>query len=174
MCGRVPPTPTARTPQAEPAMLALASGSDAEALSRDFIFQMWLARCLVMNGNARQAWELYLKTEGTQESFAMLQLLANDCYRAGAFLHAAKAFETLERLDPNPGDRPTARSRIRSKTIPYNRAEAKPSLTLVPTRCHRARARVKPPPTTARTMARAHLPRPIHPSPAPSVPRSPR
>uniref|UniRef100_A0A7S3S006 Intraflagellar transport protein 56 n=2 Tax=Choreotrichia TaxID=141411 RepID=A0A7S3S006_9SPIT len=88
--------------EAEPLMLALASGSDAEALSRDFIFQMWLARVLVMNGKARQAWELYLKIEGTQESFAMLQLLANDCYRAGAFLYAAKAFETLERLDPNP------------------------------------------------------------------------
>ena len=55
-----------------------------------------------MNGKARQAWELYLKMEGTQESFAMLQLLANDCYRVGAFLYAAKAFDTLERLDPNP------------------------------------------------------------------------
>jgi len=49
-----------------------------------------------------KAWELYLKIEGTQEAFAMLQLLANDCYRAGAFLYSAKAFETLERLDPNP------------------------------------------------------------------------
>jgi len=88
--------------EAEQALLALASGTDAELVSRDYIFQMWLARCLVMNGKARQAWEIYLKMEGTQESFAMLQLLANDCYRAGSFLYSAKAFETLERLDPNP------------------------------------------------------------------------
>jgi len=88
--------------EAEPALLALQSGVSAEELARDYIFQMWLARCLVMNGKARQAWEIYLKMEGTQESFAMLQLLANDCYRAGAFLYAAKAFDTLERLDPNP------------------------------------------------------------------------
>ena len=88
--------------EAEPALLALQSGASAEELAKDYIFQMWLARCLVMNGKARQAWEIYLKMEGTQESFAMLQLLANDCYRAGAFLYAAKAFDTLERLDPNP------------------------------------------------------------------------
>jgi len=88
--------------EAEPALQALQSGPAAEELSRDYIFQMWLARCLVMNGKARSAWEIYLKIEGTQESFAMLQLLANDCYRAGAFLYSAKAFETLERLDPNP------------------------------------------------------------------------
>ena len=36
---------------------------------------MWLARCLVMNGKARHAWELYLKMEGTQEPLAMLQPL---------------------------------------------------------------------------------------------------
>merc|ERR1719161_829718 len=88
--------------EAEPALLSLQSGSSAEELSKDYIFQMWLARCLVMNNKARQAWEIYLKMEGTQESFAMLQLLANDCYRAGPFLYAAKAFDTLERLDPNP------------------------------------------------------------------------
>lgn len=151
-------------------MLALASGSDAEALSRDFIFQMWLARCLVMNGKARQAWELYLKTEGTQESFAMLQLLANDCYRAGAFLHAAKAFETLERLDPNPGDRPTARSRIRSKTI----------LTIVPKQNHhlpscQRGATARAPEASPRAPWHVRICRALSTlPPPPSVPRSPR
>ncbi len=55
-----------------------------------------------MNGKARLAWELYLKMETSGESFSLLQLIANDCYKMGHFYYAAKAFDMLERLDPNP------------------------------------------------------------------------
>ena len=35
----------------------------------------------IMNKKPRLAWELYLKMETSGESFSLLQLIANDCYK---------------------------------------------------------------------------------------------
>lgn len=83
---------------AEEALLLIHS----EKYKQEYCYIGWLARCYVMNGNPRSAWELYLKMSSSAQSFNLLQLIANDCYRMGHFLYACKAFDVLERLDPDP------------------------------------------------------------------------
>ena len=44
-----------------------------------------------------------MRIESSEDSFSLLQFLANECYKAEHYYYSAKAFDVLERLDPNPG-----------------------------------------------------------------------
>lgn len=68
----------------------------------DYVYIASLTRCYVFNKKSQMAWEMYLKLETSTDSFNLLLLLANDCYRMGEFWYAAKAFDMLDRLEPNP------------------------------------------------------------------------
>ena len=126
------------------------------ACARSYCYLSWLCRCYIMNKKTKLAWEQYLKMDTSNDSFNLLQLIANDCYKVrgvvtvrwralgwrvvpvritfvrrclaattaldptqhtppravhatsvrplqmGAFFYAAKAFDVLERLDPDP------------------------------------------------------------------------
>jgi hypothetical protein len=52
-----------------------------EKIKTNYIYLTWLARCYIHNKKARLAWELYLKLGHSNESFSLLQLIANDCYK---------------------------------------------------------------------------------------------
>jgi len=52
-----------------------------------------------MNGKAKLAWELYLRAETGPDAMLLLNQLANDAYRMGAFYYSAKAFSMMERYD---------------------------------------------------------------------------
>lgn len=68
----------------------------------DYVYIASLTRCYVFNKKPQLAWDMYLKLETSTDSFNLLLLLANDCYRMGEFWYAAKAFDMLDRLEPNP------------------------------------------------------------------------
>ncbi|XP_052740382.1 intraflagellar transport protein 56 [Bicyclus anynana] len=84
--------------EAEECLLAVQD----ETVRSSFTYLACLCRCHVMNKEAHRAWEICVKSAGTPDSFALLQLVANDSYRMGQFLVAAKAFHMLDRLDGGP------------------------------------------------------------------------
>lgn len=84
--------------EAEEALLQVQN----ESFRHEYTYLSWLARCHIQNGKPRLAWELYLKMDSSNESFNLLQLIANECYSTGAYFYSAKAFDVLERLDADP------------------------------------------------------------------------
>ncbi|CAD7948025.1 unnamed protein product [Amoebophrya sp. A25] len=73
-----------------------------EKYRSEFTFLSWLARCYIMNGEPQYAWETYVRMDTNNDSFNLLHVIANDCYKMGQFYYACKAFDVLERLDPDP------------------------------------------------------------------------
>jgi intraflagellar transport protein 56 len=68
----------------------------------DYVYLSHLAHCYVMNRKPHLAWEMYVHMDASVESFNLLHLIANDCYRTEQYYYAAKAFDILERLDSSP------------------------------------------------------------------------
>eukprot|EP00201_Polytomella_parva_P024112 CAMPEP_0175040624 /NCGR_PEP_ID=MMETSP0052_2-20121109/1383_1 /TAXON_ID=51329 ORGANISM="Polytomella parva, Strain SAG 63-3" /NCGR_SAMPLE_ID=MMETSP0052_2 /ASSEMBLY_ACC=CAM_ASM_000194 /LENGTH=582 /DNA_ID=CAMNT_0016302889 /DNA_START=6 /DNA_END=1754 /DNA_ORIENTATION=+ len=89
---------TGKFKEAEEALLQVQN----EKYRSEFCFLGWLMRSFIMSGHPRQAWELYSRLGSTRETYQLLQIIANDCYKTGAFYYSAKAFDILERLDPAP------------------------------------------------------------------------
>lgn len=73
-----------------------------EKYRAEFCYISWLARCYINSNEPGIAWEMYVRMDTSNDSFNLLHLIANDCYKMGHFYYACKAFDVLERLDPDP------------------------------------------------------------------------
>mmetsp|Transcript_132527 Transcript_132527/g.230455 ORF Transcript_132527/g.230455 Transcript_132527/m.230455 type:complete len:567 (+) Transcript_132527:93-1793(+) len=73
-----------------------------EKYRTEFHYVSWLSRCYIMNNEPELAWDTYIRMESSNDAFNLLHLIANDCYKMGHFFFACKAFDVLERLDPDP------------------------------------------------------------------------
>jgi intraflagellar transport protein 56 len=73
-----------------------------ERIRNEYCYISWLARCYIMNNKAQQAWELQSTLDNNSgDTFSFFHLIANECYKSGAFYYSAKAFDMLDRLDPS-------------------------------------------------------------------------
>jgi len=73
-----------------------------EKYRAEFCYISWLARCYINSNEPAIAWEMYARMDTSNDSFNLLHLIANDCYKMGHFYYACQAFDVLERLDPDP------------------------------------------------------------------------
>ncbi len=49
-----------------------------------------------MNRKPQHAWELYLRMETSGDSFSLLQLIANDCYKVGPYQNSSLYISPLK------------------------------------------------------------------------------
>ncbi|KAF0728811.1 hypothetical protein Ae201684_013382 [Aphanomyces euteiches] len=72
-------------------------------LKQQFVYLAWLARCHIRSiQQSHLAWELYLHVQNTVDALRLLKLIANEYYLMADYFYAAKAFDVLERVDPDP------------------------------------------------------------------------
>ena len=57
----------------------------SDKLQNDYAYLSWLARCYIMNGKARLAWELYLKME-TSKCLNWHKVITTDCVYIDAYI----------------------------------------------------------------------------------------
>ena len=72
-----------------------------EKYKDEIYYTTWLARCYINLNKPRLAWDVYMRMESS-DGFDVLRLIGNECYAAGQFLFAARAFDVLERFDSAP------------------------------------------------------------------------
>jgi intraflagellar transport protein 56 len=66
--------------------------------TKEVFYTSWLCRCYIKNRKAESAWNLYVAATQTEDAKTLLQIIATDCYQAGAYYYAMLAYDVLAKF----------------------------------------------------------------------------
>jgi intraflagellar transport protein 56 len=72
------------------------------AYTRERFYLTWLCRCYIKNKKPESAWNLYVDATSTDDSKSLLRIIASDCYSAGAYYYAMRAYDVLTKYETDP------------------------------------------------------------------------
>lgn len=69
-----------------------------ESYRGDLNYNLWLARCLIKNNKGLSAWQLSANIQDS-DRISFLKILADECFQAGNYAIALKAFLALQDMN---------------------------------------------------------------------------
>lgn len=70
--------------------------------TREIFYNSWLCRCYIKNRKPDAAWNLYAEATSADDAKTLLQIIASDCYSAGAYYYSMKAYDVLSKYELDP------------------------------------------------------------------------
>ena len=67
--------------------------------TKEIFYTSWLCRCYIKNKKPDSAWNLYAEATQTEDAKTLLQIIANDCYLAGNYYYAMRAYDVLAKFE---------------------------------------------------------------------------
>jgi intraflagellar transport protein 56 len=70
--------------------------------THELYYLSWLCRCYIKNKKPEAGWNLYVDARSTEDSKALLRIIASDCYLAGYYYYSMRAYDVLSKYEPDP------------------------------------------------------------------------
>lgn len=72
------------------------------AYTKEIYYTSWLCRCFINNQKPDAAWNLYVDAVTTEDSKTLLRIIAADCFAAGFYYYAMRAYDVMAKYDTDP------------------------------------------------------------------------
>ncbi|GMS84224.1 hypothetical protein PENTCL1PPCAC_6399, partial [Pristionchus entomophagus] len=90
------------------------------------IHTQFLIKAYVMDGQAQQAWDIFMKVRNSNESVTLLKIIASDSYKTGQFYWMVRAYDALEKIDPSPDHWQGKRAAVTGQFVQLVKGECSP------------------------------------------------